>query len=266
MYPILLQFPEAWPVIGGMTIYTYGALVALAFLVAILWTLHEAKLAGYDRNKIADLTFYLIIAAIVGSRLLYVAIEYPRFVERPLDILKIWEGGLVFYGGLLACIAVSWWYTYRQGWTLRGTADLFMPGVALGHSIGRVGCLMAGCCYGRPVSGHPWWALVFPHGDATLAPAGIGLYPTQLMESATELVLFGILVLIRRRKKFEGQVFLTYLILYAIVRSILEIFRGDAVRGYVVPGVLSTSQFISAIVAVAAILCYLWLRQQKEAK
>lgn len=251
---------------GGLTLYTYGALVATAFLTGILWILHEARLAGYDRNKVADLTFYLIIAAIVGSRLLYVLVELPRFISKPLDVFKLWEGGLVFYGGLLGCIAVSWWYTRRQRWTLKGTADLFMPGVALGHAIGRVGCVMAGCCYGKPVAGDPWWGLTFPHLDATLAPAGIPLYPTQIIESAVLLLLFGVLVWQRRRKKFEGQVFLTYLILYAVARSVLELFRGDAVRGFVIPGVISTSQFISAIVVVAALVYYGRLRQHKEAR
>lgn len=265
MHPILIHFPESWPLIGGLNLYTYGALVATAFLVAILWILHEAQVAGYDRNKVADLTFYLIVAAIVGSRLLYVLVELPHFISNPTAIFKIWEGGLVFYGGLLACIAVSWWYTRRQGWTLKGTADLFMPGVALGHAIGRLGCLMAGCCYGRAVSGDPWWGLIFPHLDASLAPAGIPLYPTQLMESGVELLLFGILIWRRRHKKFEGQVFLTYLILYAAARSVLEIFRGDTVRGFVIPDVLSTSQFISALVIIAAIIYYVTLRRRKEA-
>ena len=266
MHPILIHFPDAWPLIGGMNLYTYGALVATAFLVAILWTLHEAKVAGYDRDKVADLTFYLIIAAIVGSRLLYVLVELRHFLSRPLAVFKIWEGGLVFYGGLLACIAISWWYTRRHAWSLKGTADLFMPGVALGHAIGRIGCLMAGCCYGLPVADSPWWGLTFPHLDATLAPAGIPLYPTQLMESAVELLLFGILVWRRRHKRFEGQVFLTYLILYAAARSVLEIFRGDTIRGFVIPGILSTSQFISALVIMAAIIYYAKLRRHKEAR
>jgi phosphatidylglycerol:prolipoprotein diacylglycerol transferase len=211
---------------------------------------------------VADLTFYLIVAAIVGSRLLYMIVEYERFLAHPLDAFKIWEGGLVFYGGLLACIAVSWWYTHLVGWKLRGTADLFMPGVALGHSIGRLGCLMAGCCYGKPVSGDPWWAITFPHQQTTLAPGGIPLIPTQPIESLVEISIFLILIIVRRHKKFEGQVFLTYLIIYAIVRSVLEIFRGDTVRGFVIPDILSTSQLISLLVVLASIVYYRHLKSK----
>lgn len=256
MFPILWHIPDSIPLLGGLNIYTYGVLAATGFLVGVLWILREARLAGVSRDKVADLSFYLIVVALVGSRLLYVIVEYQRFLKRPLDVFKIWEGGLVFYGGLLACIGVALWYTHREGWTLRGTADLFMPGVALGHAIGRLGCLMAGCCYGKPVAGNPWWGLTFPHNDFTLAPAGIPLVPTQLMESLTELTLFGLLVWVRRHKKFEGQIFLIYLILYALVRSVLEVFRGDAVRGFVIPGILSTSQLVSLLVIITCIVYY----------
>lgn len=264
MFPVLWTIPESIPLLGGVTIYTYGALVASAFLCGIFWIMHEARLAGVDRGKVADLTFYVIVAAIVGSRILYVIVEYERFLAHPLDILKIWEGGLVFYGGLLACIAISWWYAKRQGWTLRGTADLFMPGVALGHAIGRVGCLMAGCCYGRPVSGDPWWALTFPYRESSLAPTGIPLFPSQPIESLMELMIFGILIAVRRHKKFEGQVFLIYLIIYAVLRSILEVFRGDMVRGFIIPGILSTAQLISLLVIIVSIVYYRRLKIQEK--
>lgn len=265
MYPVLFRFPEAIPLIGGAAIYTYGVLIAVAFMVGITWTLREARRAGMDREKVLDLTYYVIIAAIVGSRLLYVVIEYERYVSQPLNIFKIWEGGLVFYGGLLACVAVSWWYTRRHQWSLRSTADLYMPGVALGHAIGRLGCLMAGCCYGKPVEGDPWWAISFPVSDVSLAPANMPLYPTQVLESLTELAIFAVLIVIRRHKRFSGQVFLTYLILYGLGRSLLEVLRGDAIRGYVIPHYLSTSQFISLVVVSIAVLYY-WrkLRSLRE--
>ncbi len=263
MFPVILRFPESWPLLGGVAIYSYGVLVASAFLVGLLWALHEAKLAGVDKTKVADLVFYSIVAAIVGSRLLYVIIEHERFLADPLAIFKIWEGGLVFYGGLLACMAVATVYAHKQGWTLRKAGDLLMPSVALGHAVGRLGCLMAGCCYGRPAGHEAWWTLVFPATELGLAPAGIPLIPSQLMESLAELCLFGVLVLIRRRKKFEGQVFLSYLILYAVVRSILEMFRGDKVRGFLIPDLLSTSQFISLLVILFCIVYYRNLRKKE---
>jgi phosphatidylglycerol---prolipoprotein diacylglyceryl transferase len=262
MYPIIFTFPESIPLIGGASIYTYGVLVATAFLIGVQWTLHEAKIAGFDVSKIADLTFYVVVAAIVGSRILYILVEWERYLDRPLDIFKLWEGGLVFYGGLLGGIAMVWYYVRRQGWSMAAISDLYMPSLALGHAIGRLGCLMAGCCYGRPVDGDPWWALHFPHLEKTLAPGGIGLYPTQLMESFFELLIFFLLVYIRRGKKFSGQIFLTYLLVYAFARSFLEIFRGDSVRGFVIPGWLSTSQFISLMVMIVGV--YLYWRNWKK--
>jgi len=262
MHPILFQFPASIPLIGGLSLYTYGVLVATAFLLGMLWTLREARLAGVDRNQVSDLTFYVILAAIIGSRLFYVIVEHERFVREPLAVFRIWEGGLVFYGGLLGCIAVSWWYTHRHGWSLARTADLFMPGVALGHAMGRLGCLMAGCCYGRPVSGDPWWALTFPANEHGLAPVGIPLYPTQLLESLAELFIFGLLIWRRRHQRFAGQVFLLYLISYAILRSLLEILRGDQVRGFVVPGILSVAQMMSLVVILACLVAYHRLRNR----
>ncbi len=257
MFPVLFNIPQQIPLIGGLPIYSYGVLVATAFLVGITWILHEARLAGVSRERISDLTFYLLLAAIVGSRLLYILVEWRRYVADPMAILRIWEGGLVFYGGLLGCLVTSWWYTRRHGWSLLSIADLFMPGVALGHMIGRLGCLLAGCCYGRVVGGEPWWALHFPHHPLTLAPGGIPLYPSQIMEAVTEGLIFLILIWVRRHQKFSGQIFVLYLIIYGVMRSILEIFRGDAIRGYVIPGLLTTSQFISLLLVAAATVYYI---------
>lgn len=257
MHPLLIEIP----ILGGLRIYTYGVLVALAFLIGILWTAREAKIAGVKPEIIMDLSFYIIVAALVGSRLLYILIDHRRYWESPLDVLKIWEGGLVFYGGLIGAIVTSFFYLRRKKMPFLLTADLFMPGLALAHAIGRLGCLAAGCCYGREAHG-AFFSIIFPQTPFSLAPAGVPLFPSQLVESLVELLIFFILVTVRKRKRFPGQIFLVYLVLYSISRSVLEVFRGDSVRGFVVPHYLSTSQLISIMLIGVCLLIYRKLKQK----
>ena len=263
MLPILFRIPLPF-ISHEIPIYTYGLLVATAFLAGIWWTAHEAKKVNLNPDFVFDLAFYIVVAAIIGSRILYIITDYDRYLAHPLDVLKIWEGGLVFYGGFIAAIGTSLYYAKKKQTPFLLIADLFMPGVALGHAIGRLGCFAAGCCYGRPVTGSPFWAVTFPHNGTSLAPSGIPLYPTQLMESAAEFVLFLVLIALRRRKKFTGQIFLSYVILYGLSRSVLELFRGDAIRGFVIPGILSTSQLISGLLITAAIIYYVSLRKKDK--
>ncbi len=254
MYPVLFTIP----LMGGLKLHSYGLMVALGFLVGIFWVGREAKRVGMPADKLMDLAFYIIVSAIVGSRLLYVLIEDPQILwTQPLDFFKVWEGGLVFYGGLIGAVATSAWYMKRHQLNFWKVADIFMPGVAIGHAIGRLGCFAAGCCYGRPVDHPAWWAVIYPTEGEGLAPGGTPLFPTQLMESGAELAIFLILVYYSRKKKFDGQILLMYLILYSIIRIVLEFFRGDFVRGFIVGGV-STSQFVSIFLILAAIGCWIF--------
>ncbi|OGP17036.1 MAG: prolipoprotein diacylglyceryl transferase [Deltaproteobacteria bacterium RIFCSPLOWO2_12_FULL_50_11] len=262
MHPVFIHIPFG----AGFNIYTYGVLVALGFLSALLWNVHEGKLRGIASERIFDLGFYNILGAIAGARILYIITEFPRFLKNPLDMIKIWEGGLVFYGGLIACLVISYVYTKKYKISLITMADVFMPGVALGHGIGRLGCLFAGCCYGKTVAGPHFWTLIFPAHPLCLAPTGIPLIPTQIMEMMLLLVIFGLLVGIRRHQRFSGQIFLSYLVLYAIARSILEVFRGDKIRGFLIEGLLSTSQFISGLLVIFAIILYIYLLKKKPNK
>jgi phosphatidylglycerol---prolipoprotein diacylglyceryl transferase len=260
MHPVLFTIP----LFGGLKLHTYGLMVAIAFLVGIAWVGHEAKRVGEPPEKLTDLCFYIVVAAIVGSRLFYVIEEEPGFWRHPLDFFKIWEGGLVFYGGLIGAVAVSIWYMRRHRLNFWKVADIFMPGVALGHVFGRLGCFSAGCCYGRPApAGFPM-AVTFPPDPNGLAPAGVPLYPSQLFESAAELVIFLILLSFRKKKKFDGQVMLLYLILYSISRTILEFYRGDLERGFLFGHTLSVAQFVSLLIALAAMI--LWAVRLRKAK
>lgn len=264
MYPVLFTIP----LFGGITIHTYGVMVALGFVAAIVWITYESRRLGQDPARAMDLVFYVILSAIVGSRILHVAIaERDRFFANPLMIFKIWEGGLVFYGGLIAALAVGIWYVRRHRMPVLLSCDIFAPAIAIGHAVGRVGCFLAGCCYGRPVPHEAWYALTFPPLPKTFAPTGVALYPTQLMEAGGELLIFLALVVLRRWKRFDGQLMATYLMLYAVVRSFNEYFRGDAERGFVIGEWFSTSQFISVLMFAAGAALYgkYWRRGRGEA-
>jgi len=260
MYPVLFEIP----LFGGLTIYSYGVMVALGFLAALAWLNYDSKRQGVSSARSIDLAFYIIIAAIIGSRILHVAVsERQRFLENPLMILRIWEGGLVFYGGLIAALAVSAWYIRRHRMPLMKTCDIFAPAIALGHAIGRIGCFLAGCCYGKVCQGHPWYSVVFPDDPHTFAPVGLPLYPTQLIESVGEFVIFGLLLLVRRFKRFDGQLIACYLILYSVLRTTGEFLRGDVERGFLVEPYLSTSSFLSILIFAAGLYLYIKLGRGK---
>ncbi|MBI2082831.1 MAG: prolipoprotein diacylglyceryl transferase [Deltaproteobacteria bacterium] len=250
MWPVLLEIP----IFGGIRIYTYGVLVAIGFLAGIYWTVHEAKKAGLSKEIIMDLAFYIVLSALIGSRILYILTNLDDYSANPFDILKIWKGGLVFFGGLLGAIAMSLYYSRKKRIPFLKLADLFMPGVALGHAIGRLGCFAAGCCHGRPTDS--FFSITFPNVPLTLAPAGIPLFPSQIMESLAAFLIFLFLAFQSRKKKFEGQILFLYLIIYSIARIILEYFRNDLARSYLIPHWFSVSQAISLGLVLVAIVAY----------
>jgi phosphatidylglycerol:prolipoprotein diacylglycerol transferase len=225
-------------------------------LAGISWVGYAARREGIALEKLFDLCFYIILGDILGARLFYALFEDRSILTHPLDFFKIWQGGLVFYGGLVGSVAVSIWYLRKHRLPFWKVADLFMPGLALGHAIGRLGCFCAGCCYGRPASEHFPFAVTFPHNPESLAPPGIPLYPTQLMESAAEFCIFLILAWFLKKKKFDGQVLLLYLILYSIVRITLEFFRGDMERGFVIGQTISFAQIIGFSLIVFAVIMW----------
>jgi len=169
------------------------------------------------------------------------------YIRHPSDILKIWTGGLVFLGALIFdCIAGAWYIKRYQldFWTI---SDILAPGAALGQAIGRIGCFMAGCCYGKPTT-YPW-AVIF-HDPHSLAPLGVPLHPTQLYHSMACLIIFAILMVLRKYKSFAGQVFLWYLILHSTQRLLIERFRGDCTA--ILFGTMTMTQFISLIILLTS--------------
>jgi len=251
MHPVLLT-------LGPLSIHTYGFFIAMGFITGILLAKREAKRLGESPERIMDLSFYVLIAAIIGSRLLYIFINPEIFLSDILESFRIWNGGLVFYGGFIAALIVGLSYLKIKKMPLWRTTDIVAPCIALGQFFGRLGCFSAGCCYGK--SCDLSWAVTFTNPD-TLAPIGIPLHPTQLYQAAGNLIIFVILWFFRTRKKFDGQLFWLYVMLYAVIRSFIEIFRGDF-RGEPIFGILSVAQTIGIIMVPVAIIMMTILRKQ----
>jgi phosphatidylglycerol:prolipoprotein diacylglycerol transferase len=243
MHPILVDF-------GFFSIKTYGFFIAAAFLAGISLAVREARRQGIDTQIILDMSFYMIIGAIVGSRLFYVLTNAGYYLAHPLDLLKVWQGGLTFYGGFLMAIAVCGYMIRRHRLGVWKTFDLFAPSLALGVMLGRLGCFAAGCCHGRPCD-LPW-AVTFAHPDS-LAPLYVPLHPVQLYASAGALITAVVLYWLRTRKTFDGQLALLWMLLYSASRSIEELFRGD-MREDLLLGYPSARIIALAMLLVAAAL------------
>jgi phosphatidylglycerol:prolipoprotein diacylglycerol transferase len=253
MHPILFE-------IGPLTIHTYGFFVAMGFLVGLSFAVRQAKKEGISSQKIIDLGFYILLASIIGSRLFYIFVNPSYYMSNPLDIFKIWEGGLVFYGGVLLVIPTVIWYVRRNNIGLWKTADVFAPSIAIGHAFGRIGCFFAGCCYGRIAESLPW-SIIFTNPEC-LAPTNVPLHPTQLYEAGGEAVNFLILITLRKYKSFNGQIFLAYILIYSVLRFTIEFFRGDVNRGFIIEN-LSVAQGISLLMFLGAVIGLLILRRKK---
>ena len=241
------MLPELFE-IGRFTVYTYGVLLAAAYLIGLKYATVRAKARGLDPARTLDLGIYVIISALIGAKLLLVVVEFDTFRRDPGELLTLARSGGVFYGGLILAVAVALWYMRRHRFPVWTTCDAFAPAIALGHAVGRLGCLAAGCCFGTPTT-LPW-GITFTDPRAAEnvgTPLHEALHPTQLYESGAELAVLGLLLATERRgRPFPGRTFWLYLLLYGLTRFAIEFFRGDE-RGMVFGG-LSTSQFISLLI------------------
>src|SRR5436305_2211216 len=253
MYPELFR-------IGNFPINTYGLLLALAFLLALLIAARLAARDGLPRERVYDLGLWMLLAAIVVSKILMLFTE-PEYRENPLRLfsLDFLRSGGVFYGGLIAAIIAGYFLIRRYKLPWWKTADAFAPGIALGNAIGRQGCFAAGCCWGKPTT-LPWGVHFTEAGHAVtgvpivdVSGAPLHLHPTQLYESFGALLIFFFLLWLHRRKRFSGQVILFYAVLYSVMRFTIEIFRDDPrgdILGLTTLTGLSTSQMLSIIIGI----------------
>ncbi|MCU1232422.1 MAG: prolipoprotein diacylglyceryl transferase [Candidatus Solibacter sp.] len=256
MLPRLFHIP-----VLDYDLHTYGVLVAIAFLVALWLAGRLAKESGLSSESVTNLGIYCALAAIAGAKLMMFVVDIPYYSQHPGEIfsLSTLQAGGVFYGGLIAALAVAVWYmrkTKLPGWK---TADVFAPAIALGHGIGRLGCFSAGCCWGiqcdRP------WAVTFTNPlshDLVGVPLNIPLHPTQLYEAFAEFIIFGVLYSRFRKPHADGSIIGLYLLLYSTARFIVEFFRVHE-QGNLLGGPLDTSQWISLGLFLVGVAC-VWKR------
>src|SRR5579863_5289898 len=256
------MFPEVFH-IGGFFLPTYGLLVAVAFLTALWITGRLARQSGLNRENVLNLGIYCALAGIVGAKLLMIALD-PAIRDnwREIFSLATLQAAGIFYGGLMAALATAFYYMRRHALPALKTADAFAPGLALGHSIGRLGCFSAGCCWGVPT--RLPWAVTFTSTRANQlvgVPLGEPLHPTQLYESIGELVIFALLYLGFLRPHRDGSVISLYLVLYGLLRFLVEFVRFHDQQSNPLTGPFSTEQWMS-LALVAAGLCY-WIFARK---
>lgn len=302
-----------WFTIGGYPVHLYAVMIAVGFVVGIWLAARRGERDGIDRDLMLDLCWWMLVAGLVGARIAFIVVNWEHYYYPCVDfeyynaelatlsrdilsapdctrLLRFWNGGLVFYGGVIGSMVTMVWFLRREKVPILPVADAIIPSLALGQFFGRAGCFFAGCCWGKPTDAA--WSLTFPEGSMAWADhvnAGIvpelathshAVYATQLYDSFGGLMLFGVLVWLQRRKRFHGQVFITWLLIYPLMRSTIEMFRGDGERGFIFELVseplnqalglptgsvtfLSTSQFISlGIFFVAAWL--LWRQRHKS--
>ena len=258
MYPELIR-------IGSFPVNTYGVFLAIAFLCAILISTRLGERDGLPRQKIYDLSLWMLLAGLVGSKILMLFTE-PEYRENPLQLISLdfLRSGGVWYGGLLGGVIAGYLLMKRYQLPWWKTADAFAPGLAVGNFFGRQGCFAAGCCWGKPTT-LPWGVKFTELGhEITGVPTDTYLHPTQLYESFAMLLVFFFLLWLHKRKRFSGQVILAYALLYSIIRFAIEFVRDDPrgdIFGLTTLTGLSTSQMISLIIAISALIALILRRR-----
>jgi phosphatidylglycerol:prolipoprotein diacylglycerol transferase len=305
VHPVLFE-------LFGYPVHLYAVMIATGFLMAVWLAVRHAERLGYDRDLILDLAWWMLVSGLVGSRIAFIAVNwdqywYPCFdvakfnqlhpddaISAPdcLRLVRFWNGGLVFLGGMIGSLLTFWWFVRREKLKVLPLADAIIPYVGIGQFFGRFGCLAAGCCWGKRTD-LPW-GIRFPGNSMesdqqhklgllkSAAETALPIHPTQLYDALAGLLLFAILIFIRQRKRYHGQVLVWWLLLYSVFRSTIEVFRGDTERGYVFQYVndrlnsllglpagsatfLSTSQFISLGLVIAAVVLLYRSRRRRFA-
>ncbi len=247
MHPVLVD-------LGFFQLPTYGVMLVIAVIVGLVTLRRRANRAGLPGDRLVDLALWVVLWGLLGGKLMLVAVEWRRFAAHPAELVSVLRAGGVFLGGLLAGLVAFVVLLRRYRLPLLPTADAVVPSVALGHAIGRVGCLMAGCCWGARCD-LPW-AIVYtdPRAHANVGtPLGVPLHPFPVYAMLANLIIWAVLERTFAREHRAGRVLAWYLTLYPVARFLLEFTRGDAARGFVIPGVLSTSQAISLVLLAAGI-------------
>jgi phosphatidylglycerol:prolipoprotein diacylglycerol transferase len=247
--------------IGPFTIYGYGLMIAIGVIAAYMTAEYRAKKRNMNYQCISSLTVWCLVGGIIGAKLLYYITQFKSILSDPKILLDI-SNGFVVYGGIIGGIIAGFFYTKKEKLNFLQFFDLVMPSIALAQGFGRIGCFLAGCCYGLETSSP--FGIVFHTSE--YAPNGVHLIPTQLISSGLNFLNFFVLIFLAKRiKKTNGLIAGLYLIFYSIGRFIIEFFRGDLARGKV--GEISTSQFISIILLlIGCSICFIQVYRSKHTK
>ena len=257
--------PVVWRITDTMAVKSYGVAIAVAFVLGIFLTARHARKMGLKFNDFVDMGFWVVIAAIVGGRIFYILFNLQDYIQKPIAIVQIWHGGLIFYGGLFAAVLTAIIFMRRRRIPVWLGGDLIAPQIALGYAITRVGCFSNGCCFGEATA-LPW-GVKFPLGCGAGRYIGelsfaaffsgqpdviIRLHPVQLYAAAANLVIFALLLVAWRRRAFDGQIFWGYLLLYAVYRFAIEFLRADnqpLALGLTTAQIMSVTLFACSLVA-----------------
>jgi phosphatidylglycerol---prolipoprotein diacylglyceryl transferase len=249
LHPFLLEIPFGGDV---YRIPSYGVMLALAFSAAYFESLRRAAKTGDSQDHVENLFLVVIAASVVGARLFHVLFEEPSYYwKNPAKIFALWEGGYTFYGALLLAATGIFVYCRRKKISFLAYGDIAAPATALGLFLGRLGCFLAGCCWGTPTNVP--WGVVFRHPDTFAAVKGIRVHPSQIYEALGGLFIYLYLTWRFKKRAYPGQIFFHGVAIYSVVRFIVERFRGDEYRGFVLGGLVSYSQLVSLSLLPAAL-------------
>ncbi|MFT5954596.1 MAG: phosphatidylglycerol:prolipoprotein diacylglycerol transferase [Cyclobacteriaceae bacterium] len=258
MYPILFD-------LGSLSIHTYGFMIMLGALFGYLYMSYAVKKdLGIDSGNVQTLAIWIIFAAFVGGKLFFYFERPEYYFNPPSNMLKSFRQGFVFYGSLIFAVPVAIWFFRKNKWPVWAFMDRLAIAATIVHIFGRMGCFFAGCCYGLPTD--KAWGVAFTDELSQAKPLGAHLHPTQLYEVLNILIIMVVLFMFKRHKRFEGQLFFIYVILYSIGRSIVEIYRGDLRRGFIIEDILSHSQFIALLLIAATLGAYRYFSQRSDLK
>ena len=249
--------------VGSLPVRWYGVMMALAFLAGLWTATRRARRVNVSGEIIADVTLWLMAGSIIGARFVYVTTYWKQeFADQPFsEIFMIQHGGLVYYGGLIGATVAGATYLAWKKLPVWKIADIIAPSIALGSVLGRIGCLLNGCCYGRACD-LPWAI----HFTADHETHGTGVHPTEIYDALLNLMLYVFLAWLFRRKKFDGQIFAFYLIGYALCRSTVELFRGDYPADHIHAGLFTPAQLVSLPIFIAGIALAFFLSHRAESQ
>ncbi len=258
MHPILFEFDvPSWlqgVLPAHLAVYSYGFFIALGIIFSYLFMVPYLKRIGLDADKVSTLYIWSIAAAFIGGKLFFYFEDPARYFLNPSQMLKNPGGGFVFYGSLLFVVPVLYWQLRQMKAPVLPFFDVLSFGGPILHSFGRIGCFMAGCCHGKVCSNA--LGVTFHHVKSAANPLNVPLYPTQLFDILVNIIIFITVFVVRKKQQFQGQLFLIYLMMYAVGRSVVEEFRGDETRGFIFNGWLSHSQLIA--ICILGVSAFLW--------